>query len=441
MPHSGLDIETPFKRLYGKEAILSHLKIIGARAFVHIKDANILELKSWEGMLCGFSEDEALSYRVWNPKTRRVVESKNVAFIETPPYLIPQLTRLSPLRELPPAELVDDYASTGDLLWDARDYPAVLDFNVSIPAEHANADSVDGGPGMEPILEQIRDVTRKDLLIPPDEFSSGGTLSVETFPGGTLPETSSPSSAPDPMPAGDQAAPAPSTAPSPAPSEAAARCTARPAPRSEPALTRAHVASVPPRRQTRSGTASLAALFAKRTLHNLRSLALYTNVETLLTTSRMHCFSQSTLTSPPPPPETIPGGGSKLKVPNTFVEAMSLPQAARWIGAADKEITSLKKHGVHELVPASFIPAGQKVVGSLWVNKIKANDLFKSRLVVLGWAQVPGIDCDDTFAPVCRPQSVRMMLVIAAVLDYEVLMLNVQTALFHCNGCLSTLLL
>ena len=44
----------------------------------------------------------------------------NVTFIETPLYLIPQPTRLSPLRELPAAELVDDYASTDDLLQDAR---------------------------------------------------------------------------------------------------------------------------------------------------------------------------------------------------------------------------------------------------------------------------------------------------------------------------------
>ena len=92
MPHSGLDMETPFKWLYGKEANLSHLKIIGVRAFVYIKDAKKLEPKSWEGMLCGLSEDEALSYRIWNPKTRRVVESRNVTFIQTPPYLIPQPT-------------------------------------------------------------------------------------------------------------------------------------------------------------------------------------------------------------------------------------------------------------------------------------------------------------------------------------------------------------
>ena len=168
-----------------------------------------------------------------------------MTFIETPPNRIPQPTRLSPLRELPRAELVDEYAATDDLLQDARDYTAILDFNVNIPAEHANADSVDDGLGMEPILEQIRDVTRKGLLVPPGESSSGGASSVETLPGGTLPETSSPSSAPDPMPAGDQAVPVPSPAPCPAPSEAAARCTARPVPRSEPALTRARAASLP----------------------------------------------------------------------------------------------------------------------------------------------------------------------------------------------------
>ena len=175
---SGLGTETAFKRLYGKKANLSHLKTISARAFVHIKDAKKVEPKSWEGMLCNFNEDEALSYWVWNPKPRRVVESRNVTFIETPPHLIPQPKRLSPLRELPPAELVDDYASTDDLMRDARDYTTVLDFNVNIPDEHAKADSVDGDPGMEPIVKQIRDVTREDLLIPPGEFWSGGASSV-----------------------------------------------------------------------------------------------------------------------------------------------------------------------------------------------------------------------------------------------------------------------
>ena len=125
-------------------------------------------------------------------------------------------------------------------------------------------------------------------------------------------------------------------------------------------------------------------------------------------------------------------GGEKLKVSNTFKKAMSFPQAARRKAAAGKEIASLKKHGVYELVPASSVPAGQKVVGSCWINKIKADDLFKRRLVVLGWAQVHGIDCGGTFTRL-KLQSTCMMLAIAAELDNEVLMLDVQTAFFNAD--------
>ena len=287
-----------------------------------------------------------------------------MAFIETPPHLIPQSTRVSPLQELPPVESVDDYASTDDLLRDARGYTAVLDFNVNIPAEHANADSVDGCPEIEPILEHICDATRKDLLIPPGESSSGRASSVETLSGGTLPETSSPFSAPDPMPAGDQAAPAPSPAPSPVPPEAAAHRTTRPAPRRKPALTRARAESV--RRQTFSGTASLAALFEQRTLHNLRSLALYTIVDAQDIAHHLEnaslfvgyaCVSTASAGN-------HSGGGNKLRVPNSFKEVVCLPQAARWKAAADKEIAILKKHGVYQLVPASSVLAGQMVARS-----------------------------------------------------------------------------
>ena len=89
MPHSRFDMETPFKWLYGKGPLFLHLKIVDARTFVHIKDAKKLKHKSWQGMLCGFSEQEALSYWIWNPKTCKVVESRIVIFIEIPPHLIP----------------------------------------------------------------------------------------------------------------------------------------------------------------------------------------------------------------------------------------------------------------------------------------------------------------------------------------------------------------
>ena len=83
-------METPYKKLYEEAADLSNFKIIGARAFVHIKNPNKLGHTSWKGVVCGFSKTESKSYRIWNPKTRRVVESRNVIFIEMPPNLLPR---------------------------------------------------------------------------------------------------------------------------------------------------------------------------------------------------------------------------------------------------------------------------------------------------------------------------------------------------------------
>ena len=63
--------------------------------------------------------------------------------------------------------------------------------------------------------------------------------------------------------------------------------------------------------------------------------------------------------------------------------------------------------------------------------KIKADNSHKARLVVSGWGQVPGKDCGNTYAPVCRLQSVRMVLAIAAEMDWEVVQLDVNTAFLY----------
>ena len=94
--------ETPFKIFHGEEANLSHLCAIGARTSVHIEDSRKLDAAAWEGKVCSCSE-EAKSYRVWNPKTHRVVESRNVTFTETPPHLLPPPSKLSPLQDRVPS--------------------------------------------------------------------------------------------------------------------------------------------------------------------------------------------------------------------------------------------------------------------------------------------------------------------------------------------------
>ena len=80
-PHKALEMETPYKRMHGKDANLKMLRTIGARAFVHVETyTQKLAAKAWEGKLCGYSTDSR-AYRVYNPTTIRVTESRNVTFI------------------------------------------------------------------------------------------------------------------------------------------------------------------------------------------------------------------------------------------------------------------------------------------------------------------------------------------------------------------------
>lgn len=95
--------------------------------------------------------------------------------------------------------------------------------------------------------------------------------------------------------------------------------------------------------------------------------------------------------------ETIP--------PNTFKGAVNSLQVDKWRAAAHKEIDSLKRPKVYELIPAISVPSRAKTIESGWVFKLNADDSYKVRLVVQGWGQQPGVDCEGTFEPVHRLQT------------------------------------
>ena len=120
--------------------------------------------------------------------------------------------------------------------------------------------------------------------------------------------------------------------------------------------------------------------------------------------------------------------GEVITIPNTFKEAMGSPQVTKWTEATNKEMNSLQKHAVFNLVSPDSVPPEHKVVGTKWVLKAKADHTLKGGVVVRGWGQVPGIDCGWTYLPVCRIQSVYMALAIAVSKDWEVLQLDVETA-------------
>ena len=57
--------------------------------------------------------------------------------------------------------------------------------------------------------------------------------------------------------------------------------------------------------------------------------------------------------------------------------------------------------------------------------------IYKARLVAKGYRQVQGVDYDETFSPVAKLKSVRIMLAIAAYYDYEIQQMDVKTAFLN----------
>ena len=60
----------------------------------------------------------------------------------------------------------NDYISYDDLLRDVRDYTGILDFTANIPNTHENASGVSTDTQVQRLVDQIRDLARRDLLAP-----------------------------------------------------------------------------------------------------------------------------------------------------------------------------------------------------------------------------------------------------------------------------------
>ena len=76
-----------------------------------------------------------------------------------------------------------------------------------------------------------------------------------------------------------------------------------------------------------------------------------------------------------------------------------------------------------------------KAVGCKWVFKVKEDSygklIFKARLVAKGYSQREGIDYNETFAPVIKYQSLRMLLAIANQTGMVVHQMDVSTTFLN----------
>ncbi|GJZ16017.1 retrovirus-related pol polyprotein from transposon TNT 1-94 [Tanacetum coccineum] len=104
-----------------------------------------------------------------------------------------------------------------------------------------------------------------------------------------------------------------------------------------------------------------------------------------------------------------------------------------WIVAMQEELNQFVANDVWELVPQ---PRNMKIIGTKWVfrNKLDENGIVsrnKARLVAQGYNQQEGIDYDETYAPVARLESIRILLAYACALDFKLFQMDVKSAFLN----------
>ena len=122
--------------------------------------------------------------------------------------------------------------------------------------------------------------------------------------------------------------------------------------------------------------------------------------------------------------------------PRTWKEAQASSEAKEWTKGYLDELKSLKEMGVYKLVPRSSVPAGAKIRKGCPVFTRKRDENgnvvhHKVRLVFKGFEQIYGKDYTMTTSPTARMESWRILLHLAAALDWNSKQTDVKTAFLY----------
>jgi hypothetical protein len=103
-----------------------------------------------------------------------------------------------------------------------------------------------------------------------------------------------------------------------------------------------------------------------------------------------------------------------------------------WVLATQEELNNFTRNEVWHLVPHP----NQNVVGTKWVfhNKQDEHGVVirnKARLVAKGYSQVEGLDFGETYAPVARLESIRILLAYATYHGFKLYQMDVKSAFLN----------
>ena len=119
-----------------------------------------------------------------------------------------------------------------------------------------------------------------------------------------------------------------------------------------------------------------------------------------------------------------------ISIPKNSQEAL---RNIQWKEAMDEEMRALLQNNTWEIVD---LPPRKKLVGCRWVYTLKCKsdgslDRYKARLVARGYTQTYGIDYHETFAPVAKMNTIRILISLAVNLDWPLNQYDIKNAFLH----------
>ncbi|XP_019095571.1 PREDICTED: uncharacterized protein LOC109130459 [Camelina sativa] len=108
-------------------------------------------------------------------------------------------------------------------------------------------------------------------------------------------------------------------------------------------------------------------------------------------------------------------------------------KSEKWTNAAGDELNALESAHTWDV---ESLPPGKNVVGCKWVFTIKYNpdgsvERYKARLVAQGFTQQEGLDYIETFSPVAKLTSVKLLLGATAKKGWSLTQMDVSNAFLH----------
>lgn len=317
LPSTGIEGDTPYFRVYGKNCKVSHMRVFGCTAYVHKYDHQRQKLddKAWKGLLVGYDEHNWRCYRILDPGKGLVYRTVHVTF---------------------------------------------------------NEEEFTGGTRAQSDISNTDDEGDEDLVIPShEEQPEDEAAAVEPNQNVMREETT------------------------------------------EGVEREGVYRDLEEEKQARPGEHHREFKWCRREECNIQGIhrAHFTTEFAFVAAEELSMFDD----------------------PVTYQQALKSAESEEWIEAMNQEYEALIKAKTWELVEK---PAGVNIVGSRWLYKTKRDNhgtivRYKARLVAQGFSQQYGKDYLDTFSPVARFTSIRVVLFIANTNDWDIINMDVQTAFLN----------